>query len=205
MQIDGGRYFLYEQPWTATSWEVREMVRFMNQAGLYMVRGDMCPHGMTSVDEYGTAPVLKPTGWLTNSYFISEEVGQRCTNLYEGGQHRHVHLVSGKARAAQIYPVKLCLSILRGLRNQLVDDRLMHKTYIGSVCCEETNIPSDFNGCSWEDFNDGVEPKCLGSPVDGEVQYYDDISGAPLPTELVENAIKEEMAEYAKHEVYEFV
>ena len=34
------------------------------------------------------------------------------------------------------------------------------------------------------------------------MQYYDDISGAPLPTELVENAIKEEMAEHSKHEVY---
>ena len=78
----------------------------------------------------------------------------------------------------------------------------MHNTYIGSVCCEETNVPSEYDGCTWEDFNDGVEPKCLGSDTDATAQYYDDISGAPLPTELVENAIKEEMAEYDKHEVY---
>ena len=63
-------------------------------------------------------------------------------------------------------------------------------------------MSSEFNSCTWEDFNDGVEPKFLGLPADGVVQYYDDISGAPLPTELVENAIKEEMAEYAKHAVY---
>ena len=101
------------------------MVQFMQQSGLYCVRGDMCASGMTSCDALGDSPVQKPTGWLTNSLFIAEQVGQRCSNLYGKGTHRHVHLVDGRARAGQVYPARLCLAILCGLRNQLQDGRLM--------------------------------------------------------------------------------
>ena len=32
------------------------------------------------------------------------------------GGHRHVHLILGKAKAAQIYPVKMCEATIKGLR-----------------------------------------------------------------------------------------
>ena len=145
---------------------------------------------MTSSDEVGTAPVLKPTGWLTNSPCIAERPGVRCSNLYGESTHRHVHLVNGRARAAQVYPVKLCLAILNGLRDQLTEDRLMYGTGIGSVCCEEPIFPEDIAGNGWSDTDTGHESECHGEAV-----YYDDISGAPLPDGVVQEAIKGEMAQ----------
>ena len=104
IQLQGGRYFLHEHPWTATSWELREMQKFMSQEGLCYSRGDMCVFGMTSKDDLGEGLVMKPTGWLSNSWFIAEEVGRQCSNkvMYSDiAPHRHVHLISGKARACQ--------------------------------------------------------------------------------------------------------
>ena len=183
------------------------MQNLANFPGNYLVRGDMCPHGMTAQDEHGEGLVLKPTGWMTNSWFIAEEVGVRCDNLYKsipGDRHRHVHLVSGKARACQVYPVSLCLRILRGLYRQLSDDRLILQRQIGTVCNEEITDNGEFTDNNWEGFeaswHGSEETFAATRPV-----CYDDISGAPLPEELVEAAVGEEMAEYHKHMVYEKV
>ena len=47
------------------------------------------------------------------------------------------HGITGKTRAAQAYPIEICNSILTGFRDQLTNDRVMSKTSIASVCCEE--------------------------------------------------------------------
>ena len=93
--------------------------------------------------------------------------------------------------------MKLCLEILRGLREQLTYDRAMNEYGIGSVCCEEPIIPDEFSDGGYPAIDSGAEPECHGSV------YYDDISGAPLPNDLVMKAIAEEMAQYHKHGVYE--
>ena len=58
-------------------------------------------------------PVLKPTGMLTNSPHLRKELSRRCR-----GNHAHVHLVGGRAAAAQEYPLELCEAICRGLAAQ---------------------------------------------------------------------------------------
>ena len=70
LQMAEGRYFLHEHPWWATSWKLPQMVKLMDEFGVFTVRGDMCRFGMTSKDHEGSSPVKKPTGWMTNSLHI---------------------------------------------------------------------------------------------------------------------------------------
>ena len=101
--------------------------------------------------------------------------------------------MDGRAKACQVYPVKLSLQILRGFRKQLQQDG--HLGEIGSVTCEEPVENEEFTEDNWR-LDVG------SSPNSGEMVYYDDISGAPLDNALVDAAIQEEMDQYTKHEVY---
>ena len=82
----------------------------------------MCAHGMNSEDLIGKGLVKKPNGWTTNSAYIAEQVSVQCSNRFKHMVHRRVHLINGKAKAAEVNPMKLCLAILRGLMNQLTSD-----------------------------------------------------------------------------------
>ena len=76
----------------------------------------MCQFGMTSSvprwpGEVGY--VKKPTGFMTSSRFVAEELNRYCDH-----SHDHVHLLAGKAAAAQVYPPDLCKAMLRGTAKQ---------------------------------------------------------------------------------------
>ena len=64
----------------------------------------MCAHGMTGVDEIGEAPVQKATRIMTSSDVVIKQVGLQCESRGGGKQHRHAHLIQGRARHAQVYP-----------------------------------------------------------------------------------------------------
>ena len=81
----------------------------------------MCQFGMTSPitgSDGQVGHVKKPTGFLSSSRFIAAELNRYCD-----GSHDHVHLVAGKAAAAQVYPPELCKAMLRGTRKQKQADR----------------------------------------------------------------------------------
>ena len=66
----------------------------------------------------GDRLVKKPTGFMTSSRFVAEELNKYCD-----GSHDHVHLMSGKlTAAAQVYPPDLCKAMLRGTRKQKIAD-----------------------------------------------------------------------------------
>lgn len=65
---------------------------------------------MLAEDQQGVGFIKKQTCWLTNSPEMAECISGKCK-----GGHRHVHLINGRARAAQTYPPKL-VSILKGIR-----------------------------------------------------------------------------------------
>ena len=121
-QLRNGRHFLHEHPWTARSWEMEEMQRLQAHPGVQLVQAHMCGFGMTA-PEHGNCsqegPVKKPTGFLTSSTCIAQALNRRCNQ-----EHTHVHLMSGKAAGAQVYPVKLCEAILDGLIQQKKEDSL---------------------------------------------------------------------------------
>ena len=55
----------------------------------------------------------KPTGFMSNSKFILEELDKKCP-----GDHKHVPLIAGRAAGAAIYPQALCEAICRGIAKQ---------------------------------------------------------------------------------------
>ncbi len=173
-QIKNGRYFLHEHPASANSWKLPEIIQLLTYPGVVKVVGHMCAYGMKSTDEKGEGLVKKPTGWMTNSPYIAEQVSALCSNRWKGQMHRHVHLISGRAKAAEVYPPKLCKAILTGLRYQFIADGLMVPGEIGTVCCEEPIITDDVK----EEVRGQIQRSYYDS-ADGST-YYDDITGELL-------------------------
>ena len=90
--------------------------KLLKQPMVARVRLDMCRVGMASHWQSKSGdkgPVLKPTGMMSNSWCLQEELSLRCR-----GGHQHVHLVGGRASAAQEYPRELCEAICRGIAKQ---------------------------------------------------------------------------------------
>ena len=94
-----------------------------------VVEGHMCRHGMTMKDK----PVLKATGWCSNSPCILNNMHKLCNS-----DHIHADLQHGNAKHAAIWPRQLCLSILRGIREQLIGDGVMSLGGFGPVCEEKS-------------------------------------------------------------------
>ena len=67
----------------------------------------MCAYGMTSTDEIGEGWVKKPTTMISSSPEVLRRAEARCSDELGGHQHRHVHLVQGRATAAQVDPREL--------------------------------------------------------------------------------------------------
>ena len=121
-QREQGRYFLHEHPWLATSWSLECITSFLEKDDVRRVQTHMCQLGMVSRtggagSEVG--PVLKPTGFMTNSVHIANELHRLCPR-----DHKHVHLVGGRAAEAAIYPPGLCKAICKGLAKQKREDQI---------------------------------------------------------------------------------
>ena len=79
--------------------------------GVVRTNFDFCMLGMKGEDAEGTAPAKKTTGILTNARIIAEVLSQcRCD-----GKHRHVHLVNGRAKPCEVYPVDCLSETVRGI------------------------------------------------------------------------------------------
>ena len=109
-QHQRGKYFLFEHPLTSRAWQEEELQELMLLPGVRVCKTDLCQYGM----KVGGGPNRKPTMWITNSPEVAKELQKRCT-----GDHEHVPLMGGKAHEAEVYPLKLCKAILRGVKKQL--------------------------------------------------------------------------------------
>jgi hypothetical protein len=87
-QLDGGRYFLHEHPRWASSWSLKCMEEVASLPGVQIVHGDQCQYGAEtqSSDSVSTkgSPILKPTGFMTNSPEMANALSRRCSG--QGGQ-----------------------------------------------------------------------------------------------------------------------
>ena len=168
-QMSGGRYFVYEHPKSAASWENPAIVRLMGKTGVMRTELDQCEFGLVSKDEHGEAPAMKPTSLLTNSVEVDRMMHRKC-----GGGHRHVHLMAGRARAAAHYPAKFCRALCKDMKRQArVDASDLMSTKIFESFGDEvgtvTHVPE-----KWQ-------------------RYWDDISGKELVGDLVRAAREEEL------------
>ena len=125
-QKDQGGWFLHEHPKDAGSWLEPEVEELRMMPDVFTVQSPMCRFGMKMEDNNGKMGyVRKETLWMTNSWYIAEELRGACINKLEGKEiHRHVHLIGGqRAKMAQKYPVALVEAILRGSRKSFVQMR----------------------------------------------------------------------------------
>ena len=112
-QMRAGRYFVHEHPQSASSWRVEEVDQLAQSPVVMKAYANMCDFGMMSRDAEGEGPVLKPTVFVTNSAEVKKEFSQTCR-----GCAQHVHLLEGRASAAQVYPPGLCRAVCRGVISQ---------------------------------------------------------------------------------------
>ena len=88
-QLQQGRHFLHEHPWTAKSWDLPCIKEIMRHPSVDVVHGHMCQFGMTShIDQRDgpVGPVKKPTGFMTSSYWIRQQLGRRCDGSHDHAQ-----------------------------------------------------------------------------------------------------------------------
>jgi len=132
---------------------------------------------MEQEDESGRALVKKPTAFMTNSPEIARRLNQRCV-----GGHRHITLIGGRAKRAEVYPEQLCREILLGLVDQMrADGRLLGGGCLGSV---------------------GLVDEDSANQQETIASYWDEVSGKELDPVRVQSARAEEMVEFKKHKVY---
>ena len=94
-----------------------------------------------------------------------------------------MQLLSGGARAAQVYPEKLVKTICKGIQLELKQNGMMALVYHDLLAVD----------------------KYEGDMLDYENDFVDDMSGQMLKKDLVITARKEEMAKYFMHNAYDKV
>ena len=70
------------------------MINLMEELKITKTLAHMCRYGMYSKDKDGLGKVKKPTGFLTNSPSLRDQLGHKCL-----GGHRHIQLLGGRAQA----------------------------------------------------------------------------------------------------------
>ena len=174
---------------------MESMAKLMEVPNVQRVRGDQCQFGaeiMRGRDK--GEPVMKPTGFLTNSSKLAETLSKTCSSVSgscsrpKGGQHR---LCSGRhARDAARYPRGLCRAILKGITGQLKDDRLLLEGCFG------VQVP---NG-------DAEIIKNMYGPDQGySGKFKDDLTGQALRDDLVKEARAKELAYFCQKGVWKKV
>ena len=66
-QMEGGKYFVYEHPTSAVSWDNPSVAGLASTPVVMRTELDQCLFGMVSEDELVRAPAKKPTPLLANS------------------------------------------------------------------------------------------------------------------------------------------
>lgn len=107
-QVEEGRASIHEQPKTAKSWGLELIRRVMNKA-CSTVPGRPV-HVCLKAHRGKAVSAKKPTAYMTNTRAIGKELSRKCN-----GEHRHQHLIGGRAKDAARYPPELCRPICRGV------------------------------------------------------------------------------------------
>ena len=96
---------------------------------------------------------------MTNSGKIAKRLQKRGS-----GDHRHVVLVGGRAKRAEIYPEELCREIIYSFTDQMLVDGRVGSNRVKLLLCEGIGIRDQIEG---------------GSEEILDFQSWDDVSGKP--------------------------
>ena len=189
-----GRYFLHEHPAGASSWGERCISNLLKRNGVVRVVGDQCRYGLTSTENGRVGPAKESTRFMTNSPCGIAQLTKRCQNTKQHQVHRHVALINGRPRVAQVYPLALCRAICRGIRKQIKADSK------GQFLVAQIEIDKLEDSQGLMKVANELHSKCRTVEEDDHdlpEEACDDVSGAqPNPAE-VKKARREEV-EYIK-------
>ena len=153
-QHERGRYFLFEHPRKAKSWDSHRMRELLQLPGVCEAVFDMCEYGM--VDKVNGKPHKKETRFLGNlEAEIMGEFVRKCK-----GNHDHqvlegkVKLDSGwinRTRLAQEYPLELCGKII-----ELAEEQFRRSRKGKQGKCMETFAVDSLVGDDMKKIEDGI-------------------------------------------------
>eukprot|EP00435_Cladocopium_sp_Y103_P040911 s2194_g11.t1 len=104
--IELGITFVFEHPYSASSWKHRAMERLLRNPKTFFTKADQCCYGLT-----GDSGKLqrKATGFLTNNEHLSSALQRQCDR-----GHEHEVIIGGnRSRKSQQYPEELKEVILK--------------------------------------------------------------------------------------------
>ena len=136
---------LIENPWTSEFWDSFHMKKLMEEhlydneslQYLELVRGDQCMFGLR--DRSNGELHYKPTGFLTASQEVKEQLGIRCDR-----SHPHQHLEGGqRTKKAQEWPPQLCQAMIDGFLNELENLNLSAAFHLESI--DEGRVEDDLD------------------------------------------------------------
>ena len=189
-QHSSGRYFIFEHPAKAKSWDLHKLKKMADKDGVKIVEAHQCMYGLeapTGKSGGGALPAKKPKKFMSNIAEVKEELSTKCKR-----QHEHQNLTGGRAKAAEKYPEKLCNAICRvvmKLKKRLASG--MEKVSLVSRKIGSLNTISIGNV--------GVDEKDLKrldrhEETDGiRIEGWDDINMVPLDGEAVNQARQNEL------------
>ena len=206
LQSASGRYWLHEHLANASSWNLHTVMKLMRLPGVIRVNADQCAFGLvTEVDGVKKA-AKKPTGFLTKSWCVARELDRKCP-----GGHEHFSLIEGRAHDAAIYPKPLCVAVCRSIEQQTEYDKK-------NMCCSkqlnsvelqriirDAGYPNHWIESRHENTYDDqlLHKEMMALSIkEGSAWAYDDVSGAMLPVELVNDARTLEIEYIRKMGVY---
>ena len=182
---------MHEHPAGSSAWKMPEVMQFILEHGIDSVVTNMCSFGMVARDKKGVGLVAKPTRIMSSAAEVLKRICRPCC-----GGHRHVHLVAGRAKAAQVYPRKFCTTLCSGIAAQhKLDDLGMEARPVLSM--------SEMQGAAKNE--KGQSPSAVLHEEGGELAAYDDLSGDVLDPELMKRARREEIEYFKDMGVYDKV
>ena len=207
LQLAGGRWFLHEHPQAATSWHEQMVDELLQIPGIGKVVGHQCQQGMLVEVDGTLRPIKKPTAWMSNSPAILRRLGRQCRGT--GGwcsayNMAHAVCVKSTAKAAAIYPLRLCRNILEGLREQLKEGGWIKDGAVGLHAAEEEDVRlEEYLGelaplQTQQHQHDPTATEATRRP-----KVFDAITGYELDEELVGKARTTELEFVASKEIWE--
>ena len=134
VQLSAKRHFVHKHPERSRAWDMPEVKEFLLRPKVDSVVLHMCAFGMTAQDEQCKGLVQKATRVMSSSDKIIKQVGLQCFNRGGGAHHRHVHLIQGRAKYAQVYPRMFGERLCEGIAAQKRLDALgVHSRPVMSV------------------------------------------------------------------------
>ena len=148
------------------------------------MHGDQCQYGAEAIRGPSKgSPIMKPTGFMTNSDAVAASLSLRCSALGgmcsrpKGG--RHQQCAGQHAKDAQVYPKGLCRAVLKGVTEQMRRDNVLKPGCYGMQVADD----------------DAQVLKSMYGPEQGySGTYKDDLTGQVLKDELVKKARAVELA-----------